>query len=488
MTDDINKLNTGVPGLDALLGGGLPEFSFNIVGGAPGAGKTTFCQQIMFALANSDRRAIFFTALGEPPLKMLRYQRQFKYFDTDKVEESIRFINLGAEVLDGDFEKVLARIVQEVKDFSPSYVFVDSFRSIINKTVDGNPHESSVQKFVQHLAILMTNWQATTFLIGEYDVAEAHSNPIFTIADCIIWFSQNFDRNAMVRKISVLKLRGQSQITGLHTYHITDAGVEIFLRGGVHSRQPSLEELARNTGPMERLSFGKAPLDQMMGGGLPAGYTMLIVGPSGAGKTILGTEFIIEGIKRGEPGLMISFEKPPQIFYSQITEGVKAQQVSVMDMHAMDLTIDEMLNAICKTIDGMQIKRVLFDSLSGFEMALAPEFRNNLRDSMYRLTSTLNAKGVTVVMTSELEDRYTDLRFSQFGSAFLVDGIVLLRYVELNAELRRIINVVKLRGSQHSKGIYFYDIDDRGFQLGESVANYEGMLTGRAISTNSDSD
>ena len=157
MTDDINKLNTGVPGLDALLGGGLPEFSFNIVGGAPGAGKTTFCQQIMFALANSERRAIFFTALGEPPLKMLRYQRQFKYFDTDKVEESIRFINLGAEVLDGDFEKVLARIVQEVKDFSPSYVFVDSFRSIINKTVDGNPHESSVQKFVQHLAILMTN-------------------------------------------------------------------------------------------------------------------------------------------------------------------------------------------------------------------------------------------------------------------------------------------------------------------------------------------
>src|SRR4026208_455643 len=83
MTDKvpIRRLPTGVLGLDAVLGGGVPEFSFNVIAGTPGAGKTTLVQQIMFALASADRPALFFTVLGEPPLKMLRYQQQFEFFD-----------------------------------------------------------------------------------------------------------------------------------------------------------------------------------------------------------------------------------------------------------------------------------------------------------------------------------------------------------------------------------------------------------------------
>jgi len=127
----IRRLATGVPGLDAILGGGLPEFSFNLIVGPPGSGKTTLAHQIMFALATKERPALFFTVLGEPPLKMLRYQQQFSFFDPQKITESIRFVNLSDEVSTGNFDEVLARIIKEVEASSPGLVFVDSFRSVM---------------------------------------------------------------------------------------------------------------------------------------------------------------------------------------------------------------------------------------------------------------------------------------------------------------------------------------------------------------------
>src|SRR5450830_689082 len=103
----IGRLPTGVPGLDDLLGGGIPEFSFNLIAGTPGSGKTTLAHQMMFSLASPDRRALFFTVLGEPPLKMLRYQQQFPFFDVNKINASVKFVNLADDLLEGDFDGVL---------------------------------------------------------------------------------------------------------------------------------------------------------------------------------------------------------------------------------------------------------------------------------------------------------------------------------------------------------------------------------------------
>jgi len=164
----IRCLPTHVPGLDNLLGGGLPEFSFNLIAGTPGSGKTTLAHQIMFSLANLKNRALFFTVLGEPALKMLRYQQQFSFFDLKKVNESIRFVNLSADLLEGDFDHVLARIAGEVKSYSPSLVFVDSFRSVVQSMENEERSVPDLQRFVQKLGMQMTSWQATTFLIGEY--------------------------------------------------------------------------------------------------------------------------------------------------------------------------------------------------------------------------------------------------------------------------------------------------------------------------------
>ena len=475
----IRRLATGVPGLDNLLGGGLPEFSFNLIVGPPGSGKTTLAHQIMFSLAKPDNRALFFTVLGEPPLKMLRYQQQFAFFDIYKVNESIRFVNLSADLLEGDFDRVLSRIAEEVKDYTPSLVFVDSFRSVVQSVKPDQQGGAELQAFVQQLGMLMTSWQATTFLIGEYVMPEAESSPIFTVADGILWLTQNLHRNSMVRKMQVVKMRGQAQAPGLHTFRISDVGVQVFPRAILKHGTADESTIEVSTGE-KRLSIGTAGLDEMLGGGLPIGYSLLVVGPSGSGKTILATEFLAEGVRRGEPGVIAAFEKSPsQLLNNKLNALVKAGQVGVIDTRSLDLTIDETLHDLIEMINRMQAKRVVIDSLSGFELALAPEFSEDFRGSLYRMIAQLTGMGITIVMIAELEDRYTDLRFSPYGSAFLADAIVVQRYVEIMGQFKRVCSVVKVRGSQHSKDIRLFDITDEGIFIGEILTQYAGLLSGR---------
>lgn len=475
---NIRRLATGVPGLDNLLGGGLPEFSFNLIAGTPGSGKTTLAHQIMFALANPDNRALFFTVLGEPALKMLRYQQQFLFFDTDKINGSIRFVNLSADLLEGDFDRVLSRISQEVQDYMPSLVFVDSFRSVVQSNKHADQGVSELQRFVQQLGTQMTSWQATTFLIGEYLLPEAESSPVFTVADGILWLSQNLHRNSMVRKIQVVKMRGQGQAPGLHTFRINDAGIQVFPRAIVGQREIlGGAQISHGSG---RLAMGVAGLDEMMGGGLPKGYSLLLVGPSGSGKTILATEFLAEGVRRGEPGVIAAFEKTPsQLLNDKLHALVKAGHVGMIDTRSLDLSIDQTLHDLITMITQMQAKRVVIDSLSGFELALAPEFREDFRGSLYRMIAELTSMGVTILMIAELEDRYTDLRFSPYGSAFLADAIIVQRYIELDGQFKRVMSVVKVRGSEHSKNIHLFGITDQGIVLGEPLTGYAGIMSGQ---------
>lgn len=476
---NIRRLKTGVPGLDNLLGGGLPEFSFNLIAGTPGSGKTTLAHQLMFSLAKPDNRALFFTVLGEPALKMLRYQQQFPFFDINKVNQSIRYVNLSADLLEGDFDRVLSRIAEEVKNYAPSLVFVDSFRSVMLTAKQKEQGESELQRFVQQLGMQMTSWQATTFLIGEYLVPEAESSAVFTVADGILWLSQNMQRNSVVRKMQVVKMRGQAQAPGLHTFRIADDGIQVFPRAIVEQSVSVVPAVAMSAGE-QRVAMGVPGLDEMLGGGLPTGYSLLLVGPSGSGKTILATEFLAEGVRRGEPGVIAAFEKSPsQLLNNKLQMLVNAGQVGVINTRSLDLSIDETLHDLIEMIDRMQAKRVVIDSLSGFELALAPEFSEDFRGSLYRMIAQLTGMGVTILMTSELEDRYTDLRFSPFGSAFLADAIIVQRYVEIVGQFKRVLSVVKVRGSQHSKNIRLFDITDDGIVIGDTLSEYAGILSGR---------
>ena len=472
----INRLATGVPGLDEVLGGGLPEFSFNLIAGPPGCGKTTLAHQLMFALATPERPALYLTVLGEPPLKMLRYQQQFEFFDPEALNRSIHLVNLSDEMLAGDLDMVLQRIVAEVEKHKPSLVFVDSFRSVVLASGDGsNPH-NVLQQFVQQLGMLMTSWQATTFLIGEYFV-ESDANPVFTVADGLIWMRQAVQRNSMIRKVEVMKMRGQATLPGLHTFRISSAGLEVFPPASIAGPSPKTAAAPSAS----RLSVGVPVLDEMLGGGgLPRGYSLLVAGPSGAGKTILSSAFLAEGARQGEAGVIVAFDQNP--FRSRnrvIADLIESDKVGLVHTHAPDLSIEEIVLLIRKEIRRLKATRVVIDSLSGFELAIAPTFRPDFRESLSRMVTALAAAGVTVLMTSELEDRYTDLRFSPYGTAFMTDAIIVMRYMEVDSRLLRMLAVVKVRASDHSNQLREYHIDDNGIHVGDMRVELEGLLGGR---------
>ncbi len=473
---EIKRLVTGIPGFDEMLGGGVPEFSFNVIAGTPGSGKTTLAHQMMFSMANPSKRALFFTVLGEPPLKMLRYQQQFSFFDFDKIDHAIRFVNLAAEMVDGDFDRVLARIIDEVQEFEPSLVFVDSFRSVVHSARSTDHGAASLQQFVQQLGMHMTSWQATTFLIGEYLQPEAESGPVFTVADGIIWLTQLVRGDSMVRKIQIVKMRGMSQKLGTHTFRMSDNGVEVFRRAVLHESDVPPAKF----GPGERLSLGVPELDLMLGGGVPAGYSMLLVGPSGSGKTMLATEFLAEGVRQGQTGVIAAFEKSPnQLLSNRLNALVESGAVGVINTRTLDLSIDEILHDLVTMIREKNAKRVVIDSLSGFELALSSIFRDNFREALYRLIAVLTSMGATVLMTAELEDRYTVLQFSSYGNAFLADAIVMQRYVELDGQMKRVVSVVKVRGSDHSKDIRFFNVDGGVISIGRRLSGYSGILSGQ---------
>jgi circadian clock protein KaiC len=479
-TVPIAGLPTGVPGLDAIVGGdGLPEYSFNLIAGPPGSGKTTLVQQIMFANATAERPAIFFTVLGEPTLKMIRYMQQLTFFDRDKVGNAVRFVNLSDEALSHDLDNVLGRIRDEVQQVEPSIVIVDSFRTML-RTGPGF-HGDQLDNFVQRLAQFLTSWKATTFLVGEYTESELEHNPVFTVADSVMWLWQSAERNSVVRKLQLAKMRGRAPTPGLHTFRITNQGLRVFPRRSIPAGH-----LARPRPPGEpRLSLGNAGLDGMTGGGIVPSSSVLVAGPAGSGKTLLATQFAAGGLDNSEAVVIAIFEETPEEYLAraasfgfELAPHIEAGKLRFIHSRALDLSVDETLYEIERAVDELNASRVIIDSLTGFEVAVAPTFQPEYRESIYRLVGQLTRGGITVFMTCEVIESFTDLKFTPHAISFLTDVIIVQRYVEMSGRLRKMMSVIKMRNSEHTTDLRLYDFGRHGIEVGDQLSGYRGVVTG----------
>ncbi len=468
-------LPTGVPGLDDVLGGGLPALSFNLIAGGPGAGKTTMAMQLLFSTATLERPGLFITLLGETSLKMLRYQQCFSFFDAEAIGSRVHFLNLSEEALDGDLDAVLARITRDVQTMKPGIVVVDSFRSLVRSSETEAP-TSSIERFVQRLALHLTTWDITSVLIGEYQEQELR-NPVFTVADGVLWVTQEVDRNSVVRKLQVVKSRGAEHMPGLHTLKITSDGVRVFPRVPV-------KIFARKKMSGRRLSSGIEGMDALLGGGIPAGDSVLLAGPTGSGKTTFAMQFVLDGLKAGESAVVAVFEERPEVYLARaerfgpaFAEAVADGRLRVIYLRPLDLSVDETLQEIHDSVTAIGASRVVIDSINGFEMALAPTFRTDFRESLYRLIGALTTLGVTMYSTVEIEEQGAST-LTGYRVSFLTDVIITQRYVEIEGELQKALLVVKMRGSDHSREFRLYESSSTGIKLGDTLSEYDQIITG----------
>jgi circadian clock protein KaiC len=407
---------------------------------------------------------------------MLRYQQQYTFFDSAKLPDSIRFINLSQVVLEKDLGAVLEEITKEVTKSNPAVVVVDSFRTMVRRPQS----DLDLQSFIQRLALFLASWEATTFLIGEYAEEELRDNPIFTVADGLFWLRQTPERNSIVRKLQIIKLRGQDSVPGLHTFRITDAGVQAF------SRTFGLSGHLKDPPSHRRLCFGIPELDKMLGGGVREGDSVLVAGSSGTGKSVLATQFIAEGIRQGEPGIVAVFEERPQAYAERATTlGLdletpqKDGKLTILYLRPLDLSVDETMHSILDAVQKIGAKRLVIDSLAGFEMALSPGFRADFRESLYRMIFALTGIGVTILSTVEVDESFIEFPFSTYSISFLTDDIIRLRYVSIDGQLRKIMVVIKMRGGNHAKDIREYEITDKGVViLGKRLTDYQGLISG----------
>lgn len=470
----MNRLPTGTAGLDVVLGGGLPAGSLVVIGGPPGSGKTILAQQICFANATTERRALYFTTWSEPHEKLIRHLESFAFFDEEALGERVEFLHL-AELMTSNgagLDAVSAEILRQSFESRPAVVVIDSSKAL-HDVID----PEALRRAVYDLASRVAHSDAVLIFVGEYTAEETRSQPEFAVADGILHLENEAAGPVDRRWLRVLKLRGGETSTGQHSVRITHHGFEVFPR--LESALPL--HVPTQTG---RAGFGRPRLDAAIGGGIPRGDSTLLVGPSGVGKTLLGLAFIAAGLEVGEGCLHVSFqETEAQVREKALAAGwdwssVSDDRLRILQIPPVELDLNQVGSLIRAELERREVQRVVVDSLA--ELAFAARETERLPAYVWALGGFVRAAGGTTIFTNEIAalGRSSGLA----GLSFLFNNVFFLRYVEVESSLARGLSILKMRQSGHDKGLMRYTIDENGIAFGENLDEVSGMLGWSALS------
>lgn len=477
----IERVSTGVAGLDEVLGGGIPAKSVTVVSGEPGSGKTVLALQMLFSAARQGKRSLYFTTLSEPSLKLLRHMQGFRFFDPRLLDERVRMVDLGSALRAHDPEQALATVVERVEESEPDLVVIDSFKALHD--LSGDPLRARTLTY--DLAVQMASWGATTLLVGEYTTEDVGKLPEFAIADSILQLGTAPHDLTRVRELEVQKLRGSGFVPGIHLFEIDEDGIAFFPR--VSSPATPAAEPSPGS-PRAPLSTGVAQLDALFRGGLPPASSTVIMGGTGTGKTLLGLHFLVEGARRGEPGLLFTLEETPDQLRdvaSKFPFGFAGlEQNGLLHLRyvpPIELSTDRFLHETRREVARLGAKRVVVDSLTSLALGAVSERR--YRELVYALAKHLRAAGVTLVMTLEIAELLGTGQLSGHGVSFASDNVVQLRYVELGGRLDRAISAIKARGVDVDTEVRGMTIGPHGVKVSERAPFTElrGVLTGLPV-------
>jgi len=453
------RISTGNPQADLVLGGGLPANSINIVMGQPGTGKTVFAEQLLFRNAGSGRPIVYVSTLSEPMTKMVSYVQRFSYFDESKLGTDIQYEDIGPLLASDGPSALVPWLSELIKRLSPKLIVIDSFRAIHD--LASSPPET--RRMVSDLAGLLTAYDVTVLLLGEYTAADIERYPEFAVSDSIIQLARQTLGSRDERYLRVLKLRGSSYREGQHAFRITGDGIQLF------PRLISPRVATIYTPRLDRTSTGIPGLDAMVDGGVWAGTTTLLVGPTGSGKTTIAMHFAMEGIARKEPTLYVNFqENPAQLARTFTLLGLdltKAREngLELMYVSPVELQIDSIVVGIFDRIKDGRIRRVVVDAVG--DLVTAASDTQRLHDYLYSLVQHFAVNGVTSLLTFESgisADGSLDIAEQRFS--YMSDNVLAIA-LGGQERTRRTIRVVKTRNSGHDPVVRELEISSAGARV-----------------------
>jgi circadian clock protein KaiC len=473
----VTRLQTGIAELDSVLGGGFPPGSCVVIAGQPGSGKTILAQQICFANAKPDRRAIYYTTLSEPHSKLTAHLESFSFFDGSAIGERVEFHHLAALADRGGelgMSAVTGEVVRQAFESRPSVIVIDSSKALHEAEGPG------FRKAVYDLASRVAHTDAVLILVGEYDEEDMREAAEFAVADAILMLSNATAGLVDRRWLRVAKLRGSDYLSGRHSFRIGPSGIQLFPR--VESTLPEPVPVVD-----KRLSSGISGLDQMMQGGYPVGSASIIAGPSGAGKTVMSLQFIAQGLEKGEACVYASFqESGPQLqakaghFGWDLASSVADGTLAVVDVQPVELGLDAIAAQLRKAVTSIGARRVVIDSIGELQRA---DDSGRFADYLWALAHTIRREGATAVLTSETSAFFGPAFELAHGLSYIADNIVLLRYTEFDSEIHRAMVVVKMRDSDHTKSLVEFEITKDGAVVKGKFTGVSGVLSGNPIPT-----
>ncbi len=484
MTDDIasprvampGRLETKVPGLDTILGGGLPVARTVLVAGSPGTGKTTLGNQLAFHHAAAGGRVVVATLLAETHDLMLANLASFHFFDPALVGERVLYHNLFDTLESEGLEGVAAAIRRLVRESDATLLVVDGAAVI----EDVATSQLALRRFVQQLQVQAAILGVTTLIMtgcvrNELEIPGAH-------VDGIVVLTNEPVESRQVRQVEVIKLRGGPHVAGGHTFTITESGLTMFPRlESVAGWRPRLEN------PREGLDLGTGVpgFDTMLGGGVLPFSSTLVMGTPGAGKTLLGLSFLMEGANRGERGLLAGFhETPPDLIATAAGIGldlrgaIEAGLIRILWDPPLELLADAWAWRLLDVIGEYRPRRLFLDALSDIQsFIISPRRRATYTTA---LTNELRSRGVTSLFATEIDTHVDDeLVVPVPAISATMDNGILLRHVELRSSLHRLVSVLKVRQRATDPAIRGFVITEKGIVVSGQFPAASGLLTGR---------
>ena len=480
-----DRLSTGIEGLDEILDGGLIPARSYVLRGRAGSGKTIIGFHVLVAGIAEGETVLFINL--EEDLDDLQANAAALGFDTDAIE----FLDLSPtadvftedqsyevfEAAEVEQQPLTEEIVETVTEVDPDRVVVDPLTQLRYLTSGDYQFRKQLVGFMRFLKS-----QGATVVFTVQDTADLPTDDIEFITDGTILL----EAGRHGRTIQVPKFRGSATRDGEHAYRITDGGMEVYpaLQPGPHGADTNREDVPS----------GVPGIDKLLNGGLARGTVSIISGPTGVGKTTLGTQFMKEAAGRGERSVIYLFEENEGTFRSRsnavnipVDAMIERGTLQVREVEALERSPQEFGRMVREDVEDEDAEIVMVDGIAGYRLTLRGADDAMLK-RMHALGRYLNNMGVTTIFVDETKNITGEFNATQENISYLADNIVFLRHLELQGELRKAIGVLKKRTSDFERTLREFEITSRGITVGEPFTRMRGILSGTPEMVDSEED